>query len=81
MKKNILLLGLAAGFLFTTSCKREYACHCKYDETHDDHSHKKEVSYPLGSLSKSDAESKCDDKATALAADEDHSNINCELKK
>jgi len=81
MKKNVIVLSLTVGFMFVTSCKKDYACNCHYDETHDDHTHEEEVSYPLGKLSKQDAESACDEKETALAADPDHTHAHCDLKK
>jgi hypothetical protein len=81
MKKNVLFLGIALGVLTLTSCKKEFSCNCHYDETHDDHSHEEEVSYPLGKLSKKDAETECEAKETALAAEPDHTHAHCDLKK
>lgn len=81
MKKNILVLGLALGFLFVTSCKKDYACDCHYEEEHEDHTHDEAVIYPLGKLSKKDAEKLCTEKETALAAEPEHSQVHCDLKK
>ena len=81
MKKNVLILGIAVGFLFVTSCKKEYACNCHYDHTHDDHTHEETVSYSLGKLSKQDAETACDTKETTLAADPENTHAHCDLIK
>jgi hypothetical protein len=81
MKATKIFLFLFATSLAMTSCKREYACDCHYDEIHDDHTHHKDVSYPLGKLSKKDAESKCEEKETALMADPDNKDVHCEVKK
>lgn len=81
MKATKIFVLLFAAFAITTSCKREFACDCHYDEIHDDHTHHKDVTYPLGKLSKKDAESKCEEKETTLMADPEHKDVHCKLKK
>lgn len=81
MKKNVMILGLALGFLTLTSCKRNYSCNCNYEEFHDDHWDPHTSSLPLGETSKKDAESACDNQRALIAAEEDHRNVDCSIKK
>ena len=81
MKKNFLLLGLALTFGIATSCKRDFNCDCHYDEAHEDHSHHKDIVYHIHDESKKKAEEICEGHETTLAADPDHSNVHCKLKK
>jgi hypothetical protein len=81
MKKNVLLLGLALGTLFVTSCKKDYSCDCSYKEAHDDHFDDESKKYPIAGEKKKDAEKKCEDYETLLKADEDHSEVKCDLNK
>lgn len=79
MKKNVLILGLALGTLFITSCKKDYSCDCTYKEAHDDHFDDESKKYPITGAKKKEAEEACEGYATVLKADEDHSEVNCKL--
>jgi hypothetical protein len=81
MKKNFLLLGLALTLGLATSCKRDFNCDCHYDEIHDDHTHHKDVVFHIHDESKKKAEEICEGHETTLAADPEHKDVHCKLKK
>jgi hypothetical protein len=81
MKKNVLIFCLSLGFLSLTSCERNYSCNCTYEEFHDDHWDPHTSSVPLGELSKKDAETACESTRAQVAADDDHRNVDCTIKK
>ena len=81
MKFSWIIMVAGVVTVSLTSCKKDYSCQCNYQEQHDDHFDDASVNYPLGSLSKKDAESACDTKATALSAEPEHQNVDCKIKK
>ena len=81
MKKNVLLVAMALGFGFITSCTRDYSCNCHYDETHEDHTHEENISYLIADVSKKKAEELCEGYETTLAANPEHTHAHCDLKK
>lgn len=81
MKMNVLLVGLALGFGFMTSCTRDYSCNCHYDEAHDEHFDEENVSYPISDVNKKKAEELCEGHETTLAVNPEHTNVHCDLKK
>lgn len=81
MKMIVLLVGLALGFGFMTSCTRDYSCNCHYDEAHDEHFDEENVSYPISDVNKKKAEELCEGHETTLAVNPEHTNVHCDLKK
>jgi hypothetical protein len=80
MKKVFMVVGLAVLGLSAVACKKDYNCSCTWKAEHEDHLDDEMMNYPIGKLSKSDAEAECELKATAIAAEPDHSQVNCEIK-
>lgn len=73
MKKSILpILTMAAIVLGLSSCVKNYTCTCTFDEFGE----RQRIEYTIDNAAKTDAITRCDNKALEL---EGKSNISCQL--